>query len=223
MFPRLPLTWPSPCSPQGSDSGRSRALSGLVWYVSICLIWSVHLSGLSGPIRVQTAADLRSHPQLQVAFWDAGDVSALSGLLFLCSSFSVGVRFFFPGQGFLQGCSGWANFFLLICVSPCFLSPSRAGCVMHLSSPLVPRRVPAGGAASENDARSPGCHVFRPDSQALRSSQDDLWATCWQCPSVLCPFALVLSLLLSFGTLCPRPHAPWPRPSSCFCHLSPLA
>lgn len=70
MFPGPPLTWPSPCSPQGSDSARSRALSGLVWYVSICLIWSVHLSGLSGPIRVSPAADLRSHPQLQVAFWE---------------------------------------------------------------------------------------------------------------------------------------------------------
>lgn len=83
LFPRLPLTWPSPCSPQGSDSGRSRASSGLVWYVSICLIWSVHLSGLSGPIRVPTAADLRSHPQLQVAFWDACNVSALSSCCFV--------------------------------------------------------------------------------------------------------------------------------------------
>lgn len=35
-----------------------------------------------------------------------------------------------------------------------------------------------------------GCHHFQLNSQALRSSQDDLWAICWQCPSVLCPFAL---------------------------------
>lgn len=41
-----------PSSPQGSDSTRTWALSCLVWYMSICLIWSAHLSGLSGHIRV---------------------------------------------------------------------------------------------------------------------------------------------------------------------------
>lgn len=64
-----------------------------------------------------------------------------------------------------------------------------------------------------------GCYHFWLNSQALRSSQDDLWAIRWQCPSVLCPFALwsfffFLSAPFSFAS---QPHAP-----SCFVHLSPL-
>lgn len=48
LFEDKSLTRPPAFSPRGSDGARTPVLSHLVWYTSICLISSVHLSGMSG-------------------------------------------------------------------------------------------------------------------------------------------------------------------------------
>lgn len=42
------MAGPPLTSPQGPDGARTPALSHLIWYTSVCLISSVHLSGKSG-------------------------------------------------------------------------------------------------------------------------------------------------------------------------------
>lgn len=50
-----------PTSPQGPDGARTPALSHLIWYTSVCLISSVHLSGRSGiNLAVQHAPQILS-------------------------------------------------------------------------------------------------------------------------------------------------------------------
>lgn len=141
------MTCLSPCSPQGSDSARTRALSGLVWYMSICLIWSVHLSGLSGLIRVLTATDFQSHPQLQVAFKRAQTLQRANRRRWCF------VAFLFFGKDFYKDVLNEPtsrSSVLFFCKG---VSPSQAGCVMHLLSPLVPWRIRVGGC-EQNDACS---------------------------------------------------------------------
>lgn len=211
-----PLTCLSPSSPQGSDSTRTWALSCLVWYMSICLICSVHLSGPSGPIRVWIPSQifiLVCPGGFQRAYTVQLVNKKLCWVLFSVLSLTplslFARRLFFP-QHFshslplpLLGRCRWGY-------------PDQVGCVMHLLSPLVPwsrRWEPVSRMII-------GFQPFQPNSQALRSSRDDLWAARWQCPSVLCPFALWSSSFCLSAPLLPPPAS---LPPCFFMLRSPVA
>lgn len=157
-------------------------------HVYICLIWSVHQSGPSGLIRVLISPQIFSRIlACPGGFQRAYRLQLVNKKLWYVSLFSL-----FAPQLFSR------MFLASQHISHLFYSSVRechwgyldqVGCVMHLLSPLVPWRRRAGGPWAEW-CMFIGCHHFQLNSQALRSSRDDLWAIRWQCPSVLCPFAL---------------------------------
>lgn len=154
-FWNQPLTCLSPSSPQGSDSTRTWPLSRLVWYMSICLIWSVHLSGPSGLIRVLISPQIFSGIlACPGGFQRAYRLQLVNKKLWYVSLFSFLSPWTFSRM-FLA--SQHISHLFYSSVGECHWGYlDQVGCVMHLLSPLVPwsRSRMKGAAREQNDACS---------------------------------------------------------------------